>query len=149
LGNISAELLKNDPQKLYKIITQLFTLYINEHKIPNKWKIAHIISIFKHDDKKNRDNYCAISVTSTFSRLFEKIVRNLIQTVYSDKEAEEEAGFRARRPCNDNISFLKEFIEMQLSVGKESHLLFVDLEKAYESTPLMKLWKALEETNIS
>jgi hypothetical protein len=28
-------------------------------------------------------------------------------------------------------------------------LLFVDLEKAYDNIPLIKLWKALEETRIS
>jgi hypothetical protein len=28
-------------------------------------------------------------------------------------------------------------------------LLFVDLEKAYDNIPLIKLWKALEETGIS
>jgi hypothetical protein len=28
-------------------------------------------------------------------------------------------------------------------------LLFIDLEKAYDNIPLIKLWKALEETGIS
>jgi len=30
-GNILAELLKNTPQKLYKMIAQLFTICMNEH----------------------------------------------------------------------------------------------------------------------
>jgi len=34
-------------------------------------------------------------------------------------------------------------------VGKEVHLLFIDLKKAYDNIPLVKLWKALEETRIS
>jgi hypothetical protein len=34
-------------------------------------------------------------------------------------------------------------------VGKEVHLLFIDLKKAYGNIPLIKLWKALEETRIS
>ena len=33
-GNIPAELLKNAPQKLYKIMAQLFTICINKHTIP-------------------------------------------------------------------------------------------------------------------
>jgi hypothetical protein len=33
-GNIPAELLKNTPQKLYKMIAQLFTICVNEHIIP-------------------------------------------------------------------------------------------------------------------
>jgi len=39
---------------------------------------------------------------------------------------------------NDNVFVLK-----QLSIGKEVHLLFIDLEKAYDNIPLIKLWKAL------
>ena len=56
-GNITAELLKNAPQKLYKMIAQLFTICVNEHIIPKEWKIAHITAIFKHGDKKNCNNY--------------------------------------------------------------------------------------------
>ena len=78
-----------------------------------------------------------------------KLVTDLIETEYSDKEAEEQAGFTARRSCNDNTFALKQLIEKQLSVGKEVHLLVVDLEKAYDNIPSIKLWKALEETTIS
>ena len=117
--------------------------------IPKEWKIAHIIPIFKHGERKNCDNYQAISVTSTFSRLFGRIVRDLIETEYSDKEAEEQAGVRAVRSSKDNTFVRKQFIEKQLSVGKEVHLLFIDLKKAYDNIPLIKLWKALEETRIS
>jgi hypothetical protein len=34
-------------------------------------------------------------------------------------------------------------------VGKEVHLLFIELMKAYDNIPLIKLWKALEETRLS
>jgi hypothetical protein len=79
-GNIPAELLKNAPQKLYKMIAQLFTVCINKHIISKEWKIAHITPIFKHGDRKNCDNYRGISVTGTFSRLFGRNVRDLIET---------------------------------------------------------------------
>lgn len=52
-GNIPAELLKNAPRKLYRMIAQLFTICVNEHIIPKEWKIAHITPIFKHGDRKN------------------------------------------------------------------------------------------------
>jgi hypothetical protein len=136
LGNIPAEFLKTTPQKLYEMIAQLFTICINEHTIPKKWNITHITPIYKHGDRKKCDNYRAISITSTFSRLFERIIRDLIETKYKDKEAKEQAGFRAGRTCNDNAFVLKQLIEKQLSIGKEVHLLFIDQEKAYDNIPL-------------
>ena len=67
-----------------------------------------------------------------------RLVTDLIETEYSDKEAEEQVGFRAGRSCNNNTFVLKQLIEKQLSVGKEVHLLFVDLEKAYDNIPVKK-----------
>ena len=86
---------------------------MNERIIPKEWKIAHITPVFKHGDRRNCYNYGAISVTSTFSRLFGRIIRDLIETEYLDKEAKEQAGFRAGRSCNDNTFVLKQLIEKQ------------------------------------
>lgn len=72
-GNIPAKLLKCAPWKLYKMIAQLFITCINGQPIPEKWKIAYITPIFKHGDRKNCDNYQAISVMSTVSRLFSRL----------------------------------------------------------------------------
>ena len=36
-----------------------------------------------------------------------------------------------------------------MSVDQPLHLLFVELEKAYDSVPLKNLWKALKHHNIS
>jgi hypothetical protein len=117
-GNILAELSKNALQKLYKMIAQLYTVCINEHIIPKDWKIAHITSTFRHGARKNCDNHRAISVTNTFSRVFRRIVRDLIESEYSDKDAEGQAGFRAGRLWNDNTFVLKQRIEKELSLGK-------------------------------
>jgi len=38
-----------------------------------------------------------VNYVGTFNRLFRRIVRHLIETEYSGKEAEEQAGFRAGR----------------------------------------------------
>jgi len=35
-----------------------------------------------------------------------------------------------------------------ISVNQPLHLLFVDLEKAYDSVPLENLWKALEHYTL-
>jgi hypothetical protein len=100
------------------MMAQLFTLCVNEHIIPTEWKIAHIAAVCKHGDRQNGSNYRAISITSTFSRLFGRIIRDLIETEYIDKEANEQVGFRAGRSCNDNAFVLKQLIEKQLSIGK-------------------------------
>ena len=68
-----------------------------------------------------------------------KNCKRFIEIEYSDKEVEEQAGFRAGKSCNYSSFVFKQPIEKRLSVEKEVHLLFIDLKKAYYSTPL-NLW---------
>jgi len=37
----------------------------------------------------------------------------------------------------------------KMAVDQPLHILFVDLEKAFDSVPLQNLWKVLEHYNIS
>jgi hypothetical protein len=62
---------------------------------------------------------------------------------FSQLETKEQAGYRAGRSTVDHVFCLKQLIEKKMSVDQPLHLLFVDLEKAYDSVPLKNLWKVL------
>jgi len=64
-----------------------------------------------------------------------------LEQEFSQIEAEEQAGFRAGRSTVDHIFCLKQLIERKMAVDQPLHLLFVDLEKAYDSVPLKNLLK--------
>jgi hypothetical protein len=83
-----------------------------------------------------------------FSRLYGKIIKYFLEEESSQLETEEPAGFRAGRSTNDHGFCLKQLIEKKMSVDEPLHLLFVDLEKAYDSVPQKNLWKALQHYNI-
>jgi len=65
--------------------------------VPEEWKISHLSTIHKKGDKKNCDNYRGIAVTSSISRIYGKTLKSRIEREYADMEAEEQAGFRARK----------------------------------------------------
>ena len=44
---------------------------------------------------------------------------------------------------------MKQLIEERNETNQETHLLFLDLTKAYGSIPISKLWEILEESNIN
>jgi hypothetical protein len=58
-------------------------------------------------------------------------------------------GFRAGRLCIDHIFCLKQIIENSLATDKESSLLFIDLTKAYDTIPIMKLFEVLQESHVN
>jgi hypothetical protein len=44
---------------------------------------------------------------------------------------------------------MKQVTEKRNATNQETHLLFVDLTKAYDSIPIPKLWEVLGELNIN
>jgi len=44
---------------------------------------------------------------------------------------------------------MKQVIEKRNATNQETHLLFVDLTKTYDSIPISKLWEVLGESNIN
>jgi len=44
---------------------------------------------------------------------------------------------------------VKKFIDNRNATNQETHLLFVDMTKAYDSIPISKLWEVLGESNIN
>jgi hypothetical protein len=72
-------LIKSGGQKLLEMITILLNKIINGEKVPEEWKVAIITLIHKKGDKRKCENYRGISVTSTFSRIYEQILAKLVE----------------------------------------------------------------------
>ncbi|XP_072379975.1 uncharacterized protein [Diabrotica undecimpunctata] len=109
--NIPAELIRCGTDKLFLAVTWCMNKYINGVTPPSLWKVAYIFSIHKKGNKLDSSNYRGISVTSTLSRVYGRILRNLIEIEYREQEEEEQACFRAGRTCTDNVFCLKQLIE--------------------------------------
>lgn len=67
--------------------------------------------------------YRGISATSTISRVYGRILRDLIEDEYRNIEEEEQSGFRAGRSCIDDVFCLKQILKKHSAYNKETHLL--------------------------
>jgi len=94
-GDIPIKLIKNDGQKLLEMITILLNKIINGEKVPEEWKVVIITSIHKEGDKRKCENCRRISVTSTFSRIYGRILAKLVELEYKSMKMEEQSGFQA------------------------------------------------------
>ncbi|XP_030754536.1 uncharacterized protein LOC115881259 [Sitophilus oryzae] len=147
-GNIFIELIKQGPDILLEILADIFNrCLIKNENIPEDWNLAYISSIFKKGDKKRSSNYRGISLTSSMGRLYGRILKERVEESF--EEIEEQGGFRAGRSCTDNIFVLQQIIEKRRARNLDTHLVFIDLEKAYDTVPLKKLFENLVEANVS
>ena len=83
----------------------------------------------------------------TISEVNGKVLKGKIQDERQDHEAEEQAGLELA-----SLRYLFDIvqaIEKKMVVTQELHLIFVDLQKAYDCKPLVKFWGFSEESNFN
>ena len=146
-GGLPIELIKHAPEQCLIIIQDIFNQCLNGTTIPSEWKLGYLSSIHKKGNRKNCDNYRGITVTSSLGRLYGRILKGRVER--EAKEIEEQSGFRPGRSCVDNIFSLKQIVEKRLSRSQESHIVFIDLKKAYDSVPQQKLWEIMSQSDVN
>lgn len=147
-GGVVVELLKNGGDILINRITSLFNICVRNRKTPQIFKESQIISIYKKGSRKEPKNYRGLSINSTLSRLYGKILEGKLRTIADKKISEEQSGFTAGKSCSDNLFTLQQIIAKRNSTGQDTHLAFIDLEKAYDSVPRRKMWETLKSMEI-
>lgn len=136
-GGIPIELIKSAPLIIFETLADLFTLCVKGEEVPEEWKRAYITPIHKKKNRKDCNNYRGISVTPTLSRLYGRVSKARMEGQITETEIQ--SGFRPGRSCIDNIFCIKQLMEKTIAYGRELHIIFIDLKKAYDSVPVNKL----------
>ena len=61
---------------------------------------------------------------------------------------EEQFGFMPGRRTTDAIFAARQVIKKHREMQKELHLVFIDLEKAYDRVPRQEVWRCLREQGV-
>lgn len=96
-SEISAELIKNEINKLFSLITQSFKKCLNGDVTPEKWRIKYLTSTYKKGNGQIWENYLGINVTAIFSGLYEKILKDYIEEEIRIKKKEKQSKFESRK----------------------------------------------------
>ena len=115
---------------LSDIINSSFTQGI----FPSQLKLAKIIPIHKNGSKSDVSNYRPISLLSSFSKVFEKIMHKRLYLFLEKNNAlyETQFGFRAGRSCEHALLVAQNEILSSLSKKQISLLLLIDFSKAFD-----------------
>ena len=105
-----------------------------EGVFPSQLKLAKVIPIHKNGPKTDVSNYRPISLLSSFSKIFEKMMHNRITSFLESNNSlhELQYGFRAGRSCEHALLAAQHEILTCLSKKQIAMLLLIDFSKAFD-----------------
>ena len=147
---IVPEMIKECKDILIQPIQKIFNDIFNEGTFPKSWKLGEITSIYKKQGSKfEASNYRGITVTSTLSKLFCKILNNRLESHSSNNGIipVEQIGFAKNMRTTDHLLTLNAVTEKYINNTNNGKLYacFVDFQKAFDKVPHnMLLFKLLK-----
>ena len=134
---ISTSLLKEIMPSVLNPIVHLFNLSLKTGYIPDHYKQAKVIPIYKSLDKEDFTNYRPLSLLSTFSKLLEKLVSKQIFRFLHKYEIlyEHQCGFQPKHDTTQPILQLLDKIYEGLNSEDQfcNVVIFLDLKKAFDT----------------
>ena len=128
--------LKKLPRKAHIFLAKIFSACIRFGYFPASWKHAVVIAIPKpNKDSTIPSNYRPISLLSSLSKLFERIILKRIEQHLEVTRIvpHEQFGFKRGHSTNHQLVRLVREIRSNFARGKSSGMVLLDVEKAYDS----------------
>ena len=135
IDEISVKLL----QKISSALISPLTLIINQSLVtgifPDKLKIAKVLPLFKKDDHTLMDNYRPISLLTSISKLFEKVVFSQLYDYFRNNDLfyDSQYGFLKNHSTEYAAMELTDKVLKDIDERNISLAIFMDLSKAFDT----------------
>ncbi|KAL0839920.1 hypothetical protein ABMA28_016536 [Loxostege sticticalis] len=110
----------------------IYNKCMSEGVFPKVWKLANITPIHKNESKGDVANYRPISILSTLSKLFERLVHNQIYPILHKTIIEEQHGFVKQRSTVTNLLIFTNMLFEKVDDGAQVDVIYTDFKKAFD-----------------
>ena len=148
--NIQAVLLKETASEISPILTHIFNQSLQSGVLPNDWKEALIVPVFKKGDKTKAENYRPISLTSIACKTLEHIV---VSSIMSHLDTHSilshcQHGFRRNRSCETQLLLTSQDLADSYKRKKQVDMILLDFSKAFDKVSHKRLLLKLSHYGI-
>ena len=133
--NIPPKIIKWAPELFASILQIIFNKCLSAGYYPQNMKIARVVPIHKEGDINDVNNYRPISILTQFNWLFERIISKRLMNFFESNKiiTTKQFGFLKKHSTEHAILDLKEYLLGSLNKRKISAVLFLDLQKAFDT----------------
>ena len=126
-----------------KEILDICNKIYESNKAPWQMTTNKIIPIYKKGDPADPGNYRGISLLSTITKIYNKLLLDRIYDKVNEKLAQNQRGFRRNSSTIQAINTLRRILEGHYKKDLPLVLTFVDFTKAFDSVNREAMWKIL------
>jgi hypothetical protein len=138
-------------EEIGETLAQIFNKSIQSGDVPQEWRDALIVPLFKKGNRSEPSNYRPVSLTSVVCKIMERIVKDNIVEHLKEQDIIKgsQHGFTKGRSCLTNLlEFFEEVFE-KIDEGKPVDVIYLDFAKAFDKVPHKRLAKKLQACGIS
>ena len=116
-------------------LLKIFNLSLTTGVVPNDFKLAKVIPVYKNGDPRIFSNYRPISILPCFSKILERLVANRLNNFIEKFNIlnKSQYGFRANYSTEMALIDLVDKIGSSLDRSKHTIGIFLDLSKAFDT----------------
>ena len=146
---IPAALLKNCASSISKSLCELFNKSLASGKLPDEWKLSHIIPIPKKCPNDEVTNYRPISLLSVVSKVLERCIYNQLIVHVSSQLHHLQFGFLRGKSTTSQLLHVINEINKALENREQIDSIYLDFAKAFDKVDHILLLKKLRNFGIT
>ena len=131
--NIPNCLLKSQTKSLAKSLSFIFRKAKETGIYPDQWKISKVVSIFKKGNRSLVSNYRPVSFLPCASKILGRCLFEKLWSIISPQLTNAQYGFRKGIACVLLLLVSLRSIYQGIDSRKATHILYLDLEKAFDN----------------
>ena len=143
---------KDGMEILLPIVTDLMKKIFSEKIVPEQWKIAKVIPVFKKGDKKEPGNYRPISNLCSITKIFERLILERLKVIEKlekcDLTGESQHGFKSNRSTETACIELQSKISEWCDRGEFVTMTSLDLTAAFDVVNHNLLKRKLQQIGL-